>query len=189
MKTLAFLAALAVLQPALAVAQDLDDARAGTVAPSSSSSPALESLDNPGVFLKGFWKSVRGGNYFEAAALLVVFALALLHVFGKRIHDALPDEHWADRPLFFLFDTKPGGVLKLALTTAGAGVGGAYLVGEPITPELVKPILGVAFASSTIWGWVKDFIEWEGSAVVLRWGIRDWLLIALRLKGAPTGVS
>jgi len=180
MKTIALLAALAVLSPSLAFAQEealvvAKDLNGPTVAPSS--------LDDPGVFVKGMWRAVRRGDYFEAAALLVVFLLALVQVFGKKIHDALPDDSPWDRPLIFLFDTKPGGVLKLALSTAAGGVGGAWLLGEPITPDLVKPILSIAFASSTMWGWVKDFIEWPGSVAVLRWGIRDWLMLALRLKG------
>lgn len=117
-------------------------------------------LDNPAVYLRGFYTSVRAGNYFEAAALLVIAVMGLLRLGGKRLHEQLADDSPWDRPLWFIFDTKPGRILHLCLTTSAAGVGGAWLLGQHIDIDLVKPIVLTTFTASTLYGWAKDFLEW-----------------------------
>jgi hypothetical protein len=131
-----------------------------TAAAPTAAPPKLESLDNPLVFLRGFWRAVRGGDYFEAAALLAIFLIAGFRLGGKKLHDWLADDSILDKPLWFLLDTKPGRVLALSLTTSAAGVGGAWLMGERIDLALVKPILAVTFAASTLYGWAKDLWGW-----------------------------
>jgi hypothetical protein len=167
MKTLALLLFLAV--PMLAVAQDLSDGTA---------------LSHPGTFITGGWKEVRSGNYYAGAALLVIGLVAALRAFGERAHELIPDDSIWDKPLWFLFDTKPGRVLKLCLITSASGIGGAWALGSPITPALVNPILGVTFAASAIYGWLKDFVEWEPSERLLGAKLRGLLSTVLGVKAA-----
>lgn len=181
MLALALILSLSSLQqgpPPLLLASAENDGGPATIEvqiPTVSPPPTSElpSLENPVIYLRGFYKSVRAGNYFEAAALLVIAFVAFLQWGGAKLHEKLPDElppnptisdrAWGalERFLWFWFDTKPGKILKLCLTAASAGVGGAWVLGEPITPELVKPIMLTTFTASTLFGWAKDFMEWR----------------------------
>lgn len=117
-------------------------------------------LDNPMVFVKVIVDAVKAGDWVAAAAALLVLLVALLKVFGKRLHDFLPDTSPLDKPLWFLLDTKPGGWLMNFLTSTGAGVGLSLLAGEKITWALLKPILSVSLTAAALWGLVKDINDW-----------------------------
>lgn len=121
-------------------------------------------LDNPMVFVKVMVDAVKAGDWVAAAAALLVLLVALLKVFGKRLHDFLPDTSPLDKPLWFLLDTKPGGWLMNFLTSTGAGVGLSLLAGEKITWALLKPILSVSLTAAALWGLVKDINDWIKAA-------------------------
>jgi len=121
-------------------------------------------LDNPMVFVKVIVDSVKAGDWVAAAAALLVLLVALLKVFGKRLHDFIPDSSPLDKPLWFLLDTKPGGWLMNFLTSTGAGVGLSLIAGEKITWALLKPILSVSLTAAALWGLVKDISDWVKSA-------------------------
>ncbi|TXH10940.1 MAG: hypothetical protein E6R04_04000 [Spirochaetes bacterium] len=121
-------------------------------------------LDNPMVFVKVIVDAVKAGDWVAAAAALLVLIVALLKVFGKRLHDFLPDTSPLDKPLWFLLDTKPGGWLMNFLTSTGAGVGLSLLAGEKITWALLKPILSVSLTAAALWGLVKDINDWIKAA-------------------------
>jgi hypothetical protein len=122
---------------------------------------AAPALDNPFAFAKVVFSAVASGDWVTAAAAGVVLLIALVRLFGKKLHDFLPDHVLLDVPLYFLFDTKPGGILLNALVSGAAGVGSAMLAGVPVTWALLKPVLLVSFSASTIWGWAKDLWEWR----------------------------
>lgn len=134
-----------LLLPVVALAQD---------------AAAVASLDNPFAFAKVAFAAVASGDWVTAAAAAVVLLISLVRMWGKKLHDWIDDANPLDLPLWFLFDTKPGGILLNALVTSGAGVGTALMAGAPVTWALLKPILLVSFSASTLWGWLKDLWEW-----------------------------
>jgi len=118
------------------------------------------SLDNPMVFVKVIVDGVKAGDWATAAAALLVLVVALLKMFGKKLHDFIPDTSPLDKPLWFLFDTKPGGWLLNFLFSTGAGIGLSIAAGEKVTWALIKPILTVSLSAAAIWGLWKDISEW-----------------------------
>lgn len=145
----------------------LDDiVDAGVVDAGVPTAPVINpaTLDNPMVFVKVIVDAVKAGDWVAAAAALLVLIVALLKVFGKRLHDFLPDTSPLDKPLWFLLDTKPGGWLMNFLTSTGAGVGLSLLAGEKITWALLKPILSVSLTAAALWGLVKDINDWIKAA-------------------------
>lgn len=177
MKRLALVFCLAFSAPALAEvdagAHDAGVSDAGTALPAGSMSAdaikiaapaadaaAVPALDSPLPFLKVVFLNVKDGNWWGAAAALLVLLVSLLRLYGKKLHDWLPDNLIWDKPLWFLFDTKPGGWLVNLLTALAGGVGTAQLAGEPVTWALVKPILTVAVTGAAIWEMLKDLFDW-----------------------------
>lgn len=130
--------------------------------PVASSAPVMDTsaLDNPMVFVKVVIDGVKAGDWATAAAALLVLVVALLKMFGKKLHDFIPDTSPLDKPLWFLFDTKPGGWLLNFLFSTGAGIGLSIAAGEKVTWALVKPVLTVSLSAAAIWGLWKDISEW-----------------------------
>lgn len=115
------------------------------------------------VVVKGFGGAVQAGEAFVAVVLGVVLLVLLLRVFGKRLHDWLPDDHWADQPLIFIFDTKPGGLMLNSLTSTALSTVAVFVSGTPLTPEVMLPVVlgagGAMGFATAVWGWVKDYLE------------------------------
>lgn len=138
--------------------------------PSTSSPAAGEQLGDD-VLLKAcmsvvraFGSAVAAGEAFVACVLACVLLVILLRLFGKRIHDAIPDDSLWDRPFFFLFDTKPGGVLLNAATSAALSVVALLGAGVHLEPAMLPAVLlgtgGIAGFATALYGWGKDLVEW-----------------------------
>lgn len=125
--------------------------------------PTPPSLDTPTVYIGIIFRAVKTGNWWMAAAAFLVLLVSLLRVYGKRLHEWLPDNQIWDKPLWFLFDTKPGGWLLNLMTAVAGGCGTSLLAGEPVTWSIVKPILMVSVTASALWELVKDIIAWVKS--------------------------
>lgn len=122
--------------------------------------PVPSPLDNPGSFLKLVYLNVKLGNWWAAAAALLVAIVALLRSYGKKLHELIPDDNPVDKFFWFMLETKPGGWLFNILTAVAGGCGTALMVGEPVNWALVKPILMVAVTGAAMWEMGKDFMEW-----------------------------
>lgn len=149
-------AGVMVVDAGSAVAAPVAEAPKPVVADDTS----VPALDSPLPFVKIVFLNVKNGNWWGAAAALLVLLVSLLRLYGKKLHDWLPDNLLWDKPLWFLFDTKPGGYIVNFLTALAGGIGTAQLAGEPVTWALVKPILTVAVTGAAIWEMLKDLFEW-----------------------------
>ncbi len=152
-KNLALL--LALLSVYLAVPAFAQDAGTGDTL-SAAPSPIL---DDPMPFVHVVFNHVKAGEWLGAAAALLVVIVSLLRVYGRKLHDWLPDNQIWDKPLWFLFDTKPGGWLLNLLTALAGGIGTAQVAGEPVTWALLKPILLVSVSGAALWELVKDLMD------------------------------
>jgi hypothetical protein len=143
-------------------------ALAAEAAPATGSGdPTLDALL---VIVKGFGGAVRAGEVFGAVVLGVMLLVLALRIFGKRIHDAIPDDttnaflRFVEAVLGFLFDSKPGGVLLNALTSVALSVSAVSASGTTLTPQVMLPMAlgagGVAGLATAAYGWVKDIIAW-----------------------------
>lgn len=114
--------------------------------------------------VKAFGGAVAAGEAFVACVLACVLLVILLRLFGKRIHDAIPDDSWADKPFFFLFDTKPGGVLLNAATSAALSVVAMLGAGVRLEPSTLPAVIlgagGIVGFASALYGWGKDLWDW-----------------------------
>lgn len=113
-------------------------------------------LDNPMPFLQVIFTAVKDGNWWAAASALLVLIVSLIRLYGKKLHDKIPDDSAWDKPFWFIFDTKAGGYLLNMSTAVAGGVGTAILAHEPITWALVKPILMVSVTGTALWEIAKD---------------------------------
>jgi hypothetical protein len=121
----------------------------------------IPALDSPLPFLKVVFLIVKNGNWFGAAAALLVLVVSLLRLYGKKVHAFLSDKKSAlDVPFKFLFETKPGGWLLNFATAVAGGMGTALLASEPITWALLKPIVEVSVTGSALWELLKDVWQW-----------------------------
>lgn len=102
----------------------------------------------------------RAGEYFAAVVALIMAFVFAIRLFGKRLHDLIPDDSWADKPFFFLFDTKPGGIILNAFTACGLVLTPALLGGMKLTPVLAGSTLLAGIGASAVWGWIKDLLAW-----------------------------
>lgn len=94
---------------------------------------------------KGIFEAVKIGNYWWAAALLLVLVVGLIRKFGKMAHEAIADDSPWDKPFAFLFDSKVGGwVLNFSTALAG-GLGTAMAAGAQVDLGLWKSIALVSF--------------------------------------------
>lgn len=117
-------------------------------------------MDNPIEYAKIVFSAVTTGDWPSAASAVLVLVVALIRLYGKKIHELLPDESPLDKPFWFLLETKPGGWFLNLMTTITGGAGLALLAGQPITWALVKPTLVVSLSGAAIWELIKDLIEW-----------------------------
>ena len=141
-------------------ALDAGLADAGAVLSAAPVAVATTPLDNPMPFVKLVFDGVKTGNWWLAAAALLVIVVSLIRLYGKKLHDKLPDNLLWDKPLYFLFDTKPGGWLLNLLTAVAGGCGTAMLSGSAVDWALVKPILMVSVSGAAVWEIVKDVWGW-----------------------------
>jgi len=132
----------------------------------SGRDPMLDALV---VIAKAFGGAVRAGEAFAAVVLGVVLLVLALRVFGKKLHDAIPDDAkgfvgWVESCLRFLFDTKPGGVLLNGLASSALSIGAIAATGTALTPEVVGLTAigsgGVVGLAGALYGWGKDVYEW-----------------------------
>lgn len=107
-----------------------------------------------------FAQAVMSGSVpaTTVVVLVLIGVVALIRTFGPKLHALLPDHTLADKALGFLFDSKPGGWLLNALTTAAAGLLTAYAAAPaaPFTWALVGPILGGAFTLAGVYEFIRD---------------------------------
>jgi len=133
---------------------------------SSGRDPMLDALV---VIAKAFGGAVRAGEVFVSVVLGVVLLVLALRVFGKKLHDAIPDDAtgftgWIESCLHFLFDTKPGGVLLNGLASSALSIGAIAATGTALTPEIVGLTAigsgGVVGLAGALYGWGKDLYGW-----------------------------
>lgn len=115
---------------------------------------------DPVPYAKVVFEAVTTGNWWLAATALLILVVAVVRMYGKKIHELLPDDSPLDAPFYFLFDTKIGGWVLNFLTTFAGGLATAVLAHQPITWALVKPVLMVALSGAAIWELYKDVQEW-----------------------------
>lgn len=148
-KPFAILAILAVLAllflPFLAAAQD------GT-------SPVDYNLH---ATARVIYSAVSEGDWWTAASAFLVLVVAMVRSYGKKVHELIPDSWWIDNVFWFILDTKPGGWLLNVLTTIAGGLGTAIMAGEAVTWALVKPVLMVSLTGASMWGLLKDIMDWR----------------------------
>jgi hypothetical protein len=147
-------------KPAPAPVAASPDAGMGPTISAAPVTPPAPVLDNPAPFVQVIFKSVEEGNWWAAASAFLVVVVSLLRTYGKKLHEKLPDNELWDKPLWFIFDTKPGGWVLNLLTAISGGVGTSLLAGVPVTWALVKPVVMVAVTGSALWELGKDLFEW-----------------------------
>jgi len=163
MKRIALILCLAFSAPSFAQdagALDAGLSDAGAVLTAAPVAVGTTPLDNPMPFVKLVFEGVKAGNWWLAAAAFLVLVVGLLRTYGKKLHDKLPDNVIWDKPLTFLFDTKPGGWLLNLMTAVAGGCGTAMLAGSAVDWALVKPILMVSVSGAAVWEVAKDIWVW-----------------------------
>lgn len=134
--------------------------------PSSGGDPMLDALI---AVARAFGGAVKAGSVFAAVVLGVVLLVLALRIWGKRLHDAIPDDATGflgviEAVLRFLFDTKPGGIFLNGLFSAAGSIGAIAATGTVLTPEVVGLATigsgGVVGFATALYGWGKDLIEW-----------------------------
>lgn len=124
-------------------------------------------LVDPLPFLRVLFDAVRNGNGTLAASALLVVVVFALRLYGPKLHALLSDHTLADKALYFLFETRPGGWLLNLLTSIAGGTGSAVLVGVPLSWELAKPIIGVSIGGAALYEFASDlwrmFQAWRAS--------------------------
>lgn len=141
-----------------------------------SQAAAAPLLDEPFGLLKTVFVYVSNGNMVGAAAALLVVVVAFLRKYGKKVHEALPDDHPLDMVLAFLFDSKPGGWALNVLTAVAGALGTALIAGAPITWSLVAPVIAVSLSGAALWGLLKDLLEWLAPRVPAVKTFLGWIL-------------
>ena len=139
---IAFLFAL--ILPVLAFAQD----------------PVPASLDNPVGYITMLFNAVSSGRWPEVGWIVLVLLVIGLRMFGQKIHDFIPDDNWADKPFWFLLETKPGMWILNVLTAIGGGIGTALIAVGPaaVNWALVRPMLTAAIAGAGVWTLIAETI-------------------------------
>lgn len=105
---------------------------------------------------RAIFEAVKRGDWLEVAALLLIGVVLLLRKFGLKLHEAIPDDSIWDKPLWFVFETKPGGWGLNFLTAVAGGLAFAKAGGAHITPDVLKPILHVSLAGAGLFELVRD---------------------------------
>ena len=127
-------------------------------APDSAATAALDS--GPLTFVNIAAKLIAAKSWFAGIVAALVALIAGLRLYGKRLHAKIPDDHWADAPLWFLFNTKPGGWIFNWLVAVGGGCGIALIKDGTITPSVVKVIVILSTSLTTVYHFAADLIAW-----------------------------
>jgi hypothetical protein len=141
-------AVYAFLLPVIAFAQ--------AVAPAPQDPTAQQLLD----LIRFAGGAFKAGMWFSGVVACIIALVFVLRIYGKKLHEAIPDDSIADKPLWFLFDTKPGGVVLNGLTASGLVMTPVLLGGVNFTPALAGATLLAGIGASQAWGWIKDLYEW-----------------------------
>lgn len=143
---------IALLLPLVAFAQ---------AAPAPALDPTTEQLLG---LIKAAGGAFRAGMWLTGIIALVIAIVFVFRLFGKKAHDAkVFGTGWGDKPLWFFFDTKPGGILLNALASSGLVLTPLILAGQPMTGPLLAVTFGTSAFASQLWGWGKDLYEfWKG---------------------------
>lgn len=113
-------------------------------------------LDDAAGMVKMFTESVKSGNGWLIAALIVAMLVSLFRTAGKKLHDWLPDNNAIDKVLYYVYDTKIGGwVLNWATSIAG-GLLSAISFGWEINGALWLKVLAVSTTASAVFELVRD---------------------------------
>lgn len=128
-----------------------------------STSPAIaitaDMVANPISSVKAFYVAAKSGAWGLAAALLLFFLVGSLRMFGKKVHDFIPDDSIFDRPLWFIFDTKVGGWLMNWLTAVAGVLGTAAVAGMPVDADAWKTAILCSTGSTTLIELKDDLVE------------------------------
>ncbi len=167
MKLAPFLISLSLLtsSPTLAMDGGVD---AGSVVSSSVTSTDSQSLtkdqeqvlDNTIGSMKEFYVAAKEGNWAAAMMFLLFMVVGFLRTLGKKIHSWLPDNNVLDKPLIFLYDTKPGGWLLNWLTAIGGCLVTAYLAGMPVDFHAWRTALIASTGGTALIELKDDIVEW-----------------------------
>lgn len=157
-----FVLCLALLSPFVVEAQDSIDPVSLMAPGSDAAGTDAAAVDqvNPISFVSVIAKSVRAGDWWGVCSAVLVLVVTILRLYGKRLHDLIPDDSLWDKPLWFLFDTKVGGwSMNLTVSLAGT-VGTAQLAGEHVTWSLLKSALMLSLTGAAMWELFKDIGDW-----------------------------
>ncbi len=122
----------------------------------------LAQMESPLVFLRIAFHAVRDGQWFGAAAAALVALVVGLRVFGRKLHELIPDDHPADRVLWFLLESKLGMWVVTWLSAISSGLTLALLSDGPgaINLALVIATLKVATPGALIWTGLELAWDW-----------------------------
>lgn len=148
-----------------AVMSDINDAGQVTTTIVTTQT-SVTVLDDPAPFARIAFEEVSKGNWWGGAAALLVLFVAILRAYGKKIHDAIPDDNPLDKPFWFIFETKPGGWLLNVLTAIAGGLGTAIVAHIPITWAIVWPVLKVSVTAAALWELGNDVYLWIKSKAI-----------------------
>lgn len=129
--------------------------------PGASSGPADPSTEQLMQLVRFAGGAFKAGAWFAAIIACIIVLVFALRLYGKRLHELIPDDSAADKPFYFLFDTKPGGVILNGFTAAGLVLTPVLLSGQvPFTPTLAGVTVLAGVGASQFYGWAKDLYEW-----------------------------
>lgn len=171
-----FVLAVALFAGVPAFAQDagvvLDDAGITAVVPATPATTPSVVIDGGTVdvlpttpaaavsTVKIVFTAVKDGNWWLAAAGILLLIVGLLRTLGRKFHDWLPDNNIMDKPLIFLYDTKIGGWLLNWLTATAGGVGTAIAAGVAVDWSVWKSVLIVSTSGTALFELYQDIKEW-----------------------------
>jgi hypothetical protein len=121
------------------------------------------SSDNiPGmnVAFKNIYQGVKTGNWWLVLAAIVVLIVGLFRMYGKKLHEWIPDKSFADKPLWFVFETKPGAWILNWVTAIAVVVGTAMASGAPVDFNLWKTVVVVSTTGTALFQLVDDIVQW-----------------------------
>ena len=110
--------------------------------------------------VKTVFVAVKDGNWWLAAAGLLLIVVGFFRTLGRKFHDWLPDNNVLDKPLIFLYDTRVGGWILNWLTAIAGGVGTAMAAGVAVDWSLWKSVLMVSTSASALFELYKDIKAW-----------------------------
>lgn len=154
--------AVAVDAGTIDVVLPVESVDAGVVAVVDAGVPAAIPVtpEHAVTLVKTVFVAVKEGNWWLAAAGLLLLVVGLLRTLGRRFHDWLPDNNIMDKPLIFIYDTKVGGWLLNWLTALAGGIGTAMAAGVPVDLSLWKSVVIISTSGSALLELYKDIKEW-----------------------------